>query len=324
MQFLRRLQAKVPSDHQRIARGAMRVAIFLLLGKAAGAFKEMAVAYRYGISDVVDAYQFTMVMANWLPITIVGVLSVVLIPVLVQAHYQDQQRRHRFLNELVAASMVLGGLLVALIWFSWPWVLSVMGTGLSAAAQSMSHELIRAFAPAALLTLLIGISAARLRAHERHINTLLESVPAFSILVWVLLAEPDAQAGPLLWGTLIGYFVQCVWLYGLAQRADQLVVLPRLGFQSEQWPALLTAASIMLVGQVAMSFVGPIDQYAAAKLGDNANATLGYASRFISLMLGVGAASVGRAALPVLADVSSRGERHRAREIALRWSLIMI
>jgi hypothetical protein len=72
------------SDHRRIAQGAMRVAFFLLLGKAAGAFKEMAVAYRYGVSDVVDAYQFTMVMANWLPDTIVGVLSVDLIAVLVR------------------------------------------------------------------------------------------------------------------------------------------------------------------------------------------------------------------------------------------------
>lgn len=61
----------------------MRVAAFLLLGKVFGAFKEMAVAWRYGISDVVDAYQFTLVMASWLPVTIVGALSVVLIPVLV-------------------------------------------------------------------------------------------------------------------------------------------------------------------------------------------------------------------------------------------------
>ncbi len=284
----------------------------------------MAVAYRYGISDVVDAYQFTMVMANWLPVTLVGVLSVVLIPVLVQTRYQDAASRHRFLNELVGATLMLGAALVVLIWVCWPWVVRVMGAGLSPEAQSMSVQLIAAFAPAALLTLLTGISAARLRAHERHINTLLDSVPAFSILIWVLLAAPDAQAGPLLWGTLVGYLVQCVWLYILAQRADQAVVIPKPGFQSEQWPGLLTAASIMLIGQVAMSFVGPIDQYSAANLGGNANSTLGYASRFISLMLGVGAASVGRAALPVLADVNSRGDRHRAREIALRWSLMMI
>lgn len=82
MKALIRKLGNIHPDHQRIFKGAFRVAVFLLLGKAAGAVKEMAVAYRYGVSDAVDAYQFTMTMATWLPVTIVGVLSVVLIPVL--------------------------------------------------------------------------------------------------------------------------------------------------------------------------------------------------------------------------------------------------
>ena len=84
LKALRARLARFDPDHQRIFKGAVRVALFLVLGKAAGAIKEMAVAYRYGISDEVDAYQFTLTMATWLPVTIVGVLSVVLIPVLVR------------------------------------------------------------------------------------------------------------------------------------------------------------------------------------------------------------------------------------------------
>lgn len=315
---------RLHSDHQRIARAAFRVALFLLLGKAAGAFKEMAVAYRYGISDVVDAYQFTMVMANWIPVTMVGVFSVVLIPVLVHAKDHHQKQRQRFIGELLGLMLLLGGGLAAFLWLAWPWVLAVGGKGLGAEVSAMSSELIWAFAPAAVLTLLTGLQAARLRAHERHINTLLDSVPAFSILIFVLAAGPGQGVWPLLWGTLIGYVVQSGSLYYLAQRADGFWGRPRLGFSAEQWPALAHAAGIMLIGQIAMSFVGPIDQYTAATLGDNANATLGYATRFISLMLGVGAASVGRAALPVLADVTRRGDAVRARAIALKWSLMMV
>ncbi|WP_298050850.1 murein biosynthesis integral membrane protein MurJ [uncultured Paenalcaligenes sp.] len=315
---------RLHSDHQRIARAAFRVAFFLLLGKAAGAFKEMAVAYRYGISDVVDAYQFTMVMANWIPVTMVGVFSVVLIPVLVHAKDDSKTKRQQFVGELLGLMLLLGLGVSAALWVIWPWVLSFAGKGLGTEAQAMSAELIWAFAPAAVLTLLTGLQAARLRAHERHINTLLDSVPAFSILLFVLAAGPEQGVWPLLWGTLIGYIVQSGSLYYLAQRADGFWGRPRFGFHAEQWPALAHAAGIMLIGQIAMSFVGPIDQYTAASLGDNANATLGYATRFISLMLGVGAASVGRAALPVLADVTRRGEAVRARSIALKWSLMMV
>ena len=315
---------RLHSDHQRIAKAAFRVAFFLLLGKAAGAFKEMAVAYRYGISDVVDAYQFTMVMANWIPVTIVGVFSVVLIPVLVHAKDHALSKRQRFINELLGLMLLLGVVLAGALWVAWPWVIHLAGKGLNSDVRSMSAELIWAFAPAAVLTLLTGLQAARLRAHERHINTLLDSVPAFSILLFVLAAGPGQGVWPLLWGTLVGYVVQSGSLYYLAQSVDGFWGRPRLRFSAEQWPALAHAAGIMLIGQIAMSFVGPLDQYTAASLGNNANATLGYASRFISLMLGVGAASVGRAALPVLADVMRRGEAVRARAIALKWALMMV
>ncbi len=315
---------RLHSDHQRIARAAFRVALFLLLGKAAGAFKEMAVAYRYGISDVVDAYQFTMVMANWIPVTLVGVFSVVLIPVLVHAKDQSMALRQRFMGEVTGVLCAIGLALGVLIWILWPWVLLWAGKGLNPVVQSMSRELLWAFAPAAVLTLLTGLQAARLRAHERHINTLLDSVPAFSILLFVLMASPGQGVAPLLWGTLVGYAIQSISLFYLARRADGFYAYPRLGFSAQQWPDLAHAVGIMLIGQVAMSFVGPLDQYTAAQLGDNANATLGYASRFIALMLGVGAASVGRAALPVLADVTRRGDAVRARTIALKWSLAMV
>lgn len=321
--FKQRLQG-LHHDHRRIAAGALRVAFFLLLGKAAGAFKEMAVAYRYGVSDTVDAYQFTMVMANWLPVTLVGALSVVLIPVLVNLRKHSQAERRLFLEQLLGWALSLGAVLALVIYAAWPWVLQMMGKGLSPSVQQMSQELLFAFAPAALLTVSIGVSAARLRARERHINTLLDSLPAFMILIMVLLAGASPGVGPLLWGTITGMFLQALLLFALACRADQLWLRPRLGCSAQQWPALLKAASVMLIGQVAMSFVGPIDQYTAASLGSNANATLGYATRLISVVLAIGAASVGRAALPVLADIQSQGEQTRARALSLKWSMLML
>ncbi|NYT58992.1 hypothetical protein H0A65_08665 [Alcaligenaceae bacterium] len=321
--FKQRL-AGLHSDHKRIAQGAMRVAFFLLLGKAAGAFKEMAVAYRYGVSDAVDAYQFTMVMANWLPVTIVGALSVVLIPVLVRSRREDRAARSLFLGELQAWLIAGGTVLAVGTYVAWPWVLEWAGMGLPEQARRMSGELMFAFAPAALLTLMTGLSAARLRAHERHINTLLDSVPAIVILVWVLLAATVDDVGPLMWGTLVGYLIQSAWLLWLSARADGMWGRPRWSMRAHQWPDLVKAAGVMLVGQVAMSFVGPIDQYTAAGLDGNANATLGYASRLLSLLLGLGAASVGRAALPVLADIQARGDQHRARSMALKWSALML
>ncbi|CAM4011576.1 Virulence factor MviN [Bordetella tumulicola] len=327
--FLKALIRKVNAihpDHQRIFKAAFRVAIFLILGKAAGALKEMAVAYRYGVSDAVDAYQFTMTMATWLPVTIVGVLGVVLIPVLVRLRRKGGVERDLFIRELQGWMLLVGVALALLTALAWPWVLQWLGSGLSVQVANMSTQLLVAFVPVTVFVLMAGISGARLRSHERHVNTLLDSVPAIATLAWVMLAVTTEQdVAPLLWGTLVGYAIQAVWLAWLAARADKgFWGSPRLSLQSPHWPELLSAAGIMLVGQVAMSFVGPLDQYTAANLGDNANATLGYASRLLSLLLGIGAVSVGRAALPVLADIQSRGDAVRARAMALKWSGLML
>jgi len=325
LKALARKLGNIHPDHLRIFKGAFRVAVFLLLGKAAGAVKEMAVAYRYGVSDAVDAYQFTMTMATWLPVTIVGVLSVVLIPVLVRLRRAEETERRLFIGELQGWVAAAGVALALLTWFAWPQVLGMLGQGLSAQVREMTGELLAAFAPVAALLLVAGISAARLRAQERHVNTLLDSVPAVATLAWVMLAASADGVGPLLWGTLVGYAIQTVWLAWLAARADGgFWGAPRLSLRSPHWPELMSAAGVMLIGQVAMSFVGPLDQYAAANLGANANATLGYASRLLSLLLGIGAVSVGRAALPVLADVQARGDTGRARVMALKWSVLMV
>ncbi|CCN21651.1 putative membrane protein [Bordetella bronchiseptica 1289] len=325
MKAIRRKLDAIHPDHQRIFKGAFRVAVFLILGKAAGAIKEMAVAYRYGVSDAVDAYQFTMTMATWLPVTIVGALSVVLIPVLVRLRRAGGHERDRFVRELQGWSLAAGLALALLTWMAWPHVLDWLGGGLSGTVDGMTHELLLAFAPVTALLLMAGISAARLRSHERHVNTLLDSVPAVTTLAWVMLAASADSVGPLLWGTLVGYAIQAAWLAWLAARADGgFWGWPAFTLRSPHWPELAAAAGVMLVGQVAMSFVGPLDQYAAANLGSNANATLGYASRLLSLVLGIGAVSVGRAALPVLADVQSRGDGARARAMALKWSALMV
>lgn len=323
--LISRLNAIHP-DHQRIFKAAFRVALFLILGKAAGALKEMAVAYRYGVSDAVDAYQFTMTMTNWLPVTIVGVLGVVLIPVLVRLRRTGGGERDLFICELQGWMLLIGLVLAVTTALAWPWVLQWLGSGLSVEVASMSTQLLLAFVPVTVFLLMAGISGARLRSHERHVNTLLDSVPAMTTLAWVMLAATSPQdVGPLLWGTLVGYAIQAIWLAWLAARADGgFWGVPRLTMQSSHWPELVSAAGIMLVGQVAMSFVGPIDQYTAANLGDNANATLGYAARLLSLLIGIGAVSVGRAALPVLADIQGRGDHARARGMALKWSMLML
>ena len=52
-------------EHHAIARGMAWITLFVFVGKLAGAAKEMTIAYRYGVSDQVDAYLFIYNLISW-------------------------------------------------------------------------------------------------------------------------------------------------------------------------------------------------------------------------------------------------------------------
>ena len=77
--------AKFHPDHQAIARGMVLVVLFVFFGKLAGAAKEVAIAWRYGVSEEVDAYLLVLNLVSW-P---VGVWFSVLTVVLVHGAFAD-------------------------------------------------------------------------------------------------------------------------------------------------------------------------------------------------------------------------------------------
>lgn len=313
----------VHADHRRILRSAILVSFFVLIGKSAGAFKEMAIAYRYGISPAVDAYQLTLTMITWVPGTVATVLGVVLIPTLVRLEKAPERERKLFLSELQGASLVLGILLAGGLYCVWDSVLRVMDAHLSPTTLELSREMARGMSFISAFTLLICVSGARLQARERHVNTLLECIPATVLLAWILLTPDKNTYLPLAWGTTLGFLLQAAYLSILAARADGIPFGLRFGFRSSQWPTLYRAVGVFIVGQMVMSLVTPLDQYLVAGLGSGAIATLSYANRLLTLLLSMGALAIGRATLPVFSDILNSSTPDRARTTAFKWALVM-
>ncbi|WP_309835507.1 lipid II flippase MurJ [Caballeronia sp. LZ065] len=301
----------------------MWVSAFALLAKCAGAFKEMAIAYRYGISNIVDAYQLSFTAISWLPTVFVTVLSVVLIPTLVGMHMKHKEERARFLGELDVMALVVGAALAALLYFAWPLALKLIGRNLSEETRTLSRQMMFWMWPIGILTLTVCIHAARLQARERHVNTFLESVPAICTLCLVLGWQTDRMSLPLVIGSTAGFFVQAFLLIMLSRKADGIRPHYRLGFTSPQWPKMGRAVGVFMIGQFIMALDTPLDQYFVAGLGDGGIATLGYANRIIALLVGMGAVAISRATLPVLSEMLSKGDHARARTIALKWSMVM-
>jgi putative peptidoglycan lipid II flippase len=166
------------------------------------------------------------------------------------------------------------------------------------------------------LGVVIGLFSAWMLAAGRHVNTLLESVPALTILV-ALLMFPDGGVKPLLWGTLAGFFLHLTTLAVPLVRQGEIAA-PRFVRLAPQWTPFWQGFGIMLTGQVLMSFTGIIDQFFAARLGTGAIATLSYANRILTLILGMGAMAVSRATLPVFSRAQAQGAQQTNR-VATHW-----
>ncbi|MCC2973782.1 lipid II flippase MurJ [Massilia sp. IC2-476] len=306
--------------HAAILRGLVLVALFTLLGKLMGAAKEMAVAYRYGLAAEVDAYQFLYTLVSW-PIGIwSSVLTAVLVPLAARMQGAGPAELPRFRAELLGLAIVFGLGLALLAWLLIGAILSLGKAGLPAPAAGLAQAALPGLVLLLPLGLLTTLQSAWMLAAGRHVNTLLDSIPTFFIAAAVL-AFPSGSIKPLVWGTVAGCgFHLAALLLPMARRRE--LEAPSFSLVSPQWTWFWQGFGIMLGGQALMSFTTVIDQFYAAGLGTGAIATLGYANRVLSLILGLAAVAVARATLPVFSQAQPEGPA-TLWPLALGWARLM-
>jgi putative peptidoglycan lipid II flippase len=316
-----RFQATHP-DHHAIASGMLWVALFALLGALARAAREMAIAYRYGVSAEVDAYLFVFNLVCW-PIAVwFSVLAIVLVPLSARIRQHAPAELATFRSELLGLALLLGVVLACIAWAGLSVLLRSTWTGLPAATVTYALTTVPVLSLLAPLGVLIALFSAWMLTAGRHANTLLEGVPALVLLV-ALIAVAGGGLAPLVWGTLIGFALHMAILGFYLARHGELEP-PRFSLQSAQWSPFWQGFGIMLAGQALMSLVGIVDQFFVARLGTGAIATLSYANRILQLMLGLGAMAVSRATLPVFSRAQAQGQvlRHVYR-MAMLWARLL-
>lgn len=318
--IVRRVQihlADPESHHRKIAVGFVWVSLFVLVGKLAGAAKEMAIAWRYGVNEMVDAYVFIFNLVSW-PVSVwSSVLTVVLVPLVARLRQDSPSELPRFRGGLLGLTLIIGLALGILAWLGLPALLRADWIGLSPRAITEALDMTGALALLVPMGVLISLFSAWMLACGHHRNTLFEAIPALVILA-ALLCPSGFLPEPLLWGTVAGIAFQMVALAAPLRQRGELQA-PAFSFRSPVWRGFWSGISIMAVGQVLMSFTSIIDQFFAAGLGPGALSTLSYANRILALILGMGAMAIGRATLPVFSEVSAKNGTD-VNALALRWA----
>ncbi len=294
------------------------VSSFVLLAKIAGAAKEMAVAWRYGVGAEVDAYLLVFNLVS-LPATIsFSVLAVVLIPLAARVRGDTPQQLPRFGAELLGLTVIGGLALAAVGMFALPALLTGKWLGLPGRTTDLAVQMVPVLVWLTPLGLIVALYSTWTMSVGRYINTLFEGLPAIGILVAVLMT---GGIEPLMWGSLAGTLVQLGVL--VASGGDRVFrVAPAFRVSSPQWAPFWQGFGIMMVGQAILSLTTVIDQFFAARLGEGAISSLGYAGRILALALSLVATAVTRSTLPVFSQSRASGGVDVQR-IARRWTTLL-
>ena len=307
-------------NHKRIAGGAMMVGLLTLVAKSFAAFRELAIASRFGISDVVDSYQLAVTVTTWLPTLLSSTMTVVLVPSLVRRAAGGDRG---FLEELNGTILLLGAAVMLLVWTAAPAISAILASKADPRTLGMTLTMARQMAPVSLFLLLSAYLSARLQARQNFAFSVTEAVPALTIALAVVLPLGLSGTTPLVGGTLVGFFFQALVLAALVSKADPPLGTVRIRHRSAGWSPLYGAFLVTIGGQVALAFATPVDQAFAARIGPGAVATLGYANRIVALFTGAGAVVLARALLPVFSAAVATGDPMLGARQARQWAWLL-
>lgn len=303
-----------------IAKDMALVMSFALLAKFLGAAKEIVVAWRYGVSEIVDVYLYVFNILS-VPVGLwYSVLTAILIPLLSNLRNDNSSELSLFRSELNGFTLLVA-VSIGLTFFA------IMPVFLQSTLSGLTrNQVVNATHASVLMSAIIpfGIMAhlgsVHMMSDRRHANTFLEGIPALFIMLSVLVYK-SMTIFPLVWGTVIGFLCQAIITLKLYAKFWRNLI-PRFTFRSSAWKYFFCSLGALIVGQFLLSITSIVDQFFAVDIGPGSISALGYSNRILSLILTLCATAVARAALPVFSSGQYAGSLLLA-SVVRRWSLAM-
>jgi len=311
--------------NRKILRAAFLVGLLTLLAKCAATVKELMVARWFGRSDALDAFLIAFLLPSSLLGIVMGALGSSLIPsfVAIRQEHGTAAAQRLFSSVLVLAliALIAGALLLGLLA---PYYLPLLGSGFSPAKLRLTRMLLYALLPFVLFNGVASCVSAVLNAGERFaLPALTPLLTPLATIVFIQFAAVPWGAFSIVAGVVVASFLEAsllVWslrFQGLRFSLKWMGLDPPLRRVLRQYPPLLAAAFVS-------GGVGMIDQAMAAMLAPGSVAALNYGNRVISVVVALGASSLGTAVLPYFSKMVAENDWRGCRHTLKRYSLLLV
>jgi putative peptidoglycan lipid II flippase len=286
------------SGTRQVFGAAITVALLATLVKLVTVAQELVVAYRFGISDTLDAFWIALLIPSLFTYVLGGSLNVALIPSFIQVREREgTQAAQKLLSEVIAWSINLLGIITVLLITTAPLYLRLLASGFSPEKLALTTHLLYIVAPIVLLGGISNVWGAVLNAGERFALVALAPVAVPAMGALLLLAAKSWGIFALALGMVCGGALEMA-LLGLALKRQGFSLRPRWSGRSASLRQVARQFTPKMAGAFLRSGSSLVDHAMAAMLLAGSVAALNYGYRVIGPLLGVAGTALGTAVTP--------------------------
>ena len=303
-----------------------RVMSLTFAGKLAGLLADVLLAARLGTGQTADALFVALGFPLFVDTVTRESAKFSLVPIFVQYRTEHPDRYHRFVSGLLNASLASGALLLIVAGVTAPWIVQMLGPGMSAEGTAQATYLLWVCGPLLLFAPVITIQGVLLNSEERFSRVALRSAVTPGIVALTLLAtwnQPGAAtwaAGAYSAGFAVYFAVLAAGIWRNAEfqykwnacltskdmgEVRAALSWPSMGFIVRQVARLLERAIASLV------MVGGVSSYY-------------FASRIYSGIQSVIGTSIATTGLPDLSLQHTKGDRKEAQQQVRRQAFQVV
>ncbi len=286
--------------------------------------KEMAVAFRFGAGDSVDAFLVAFLPVAFTLNLIAGSVPSAILPTFVKV--REQKGARAGLELIKSAQLLMLGTLLGVSLFLAlvsPILMPLIGRNFGPAKLALTERMFLTMLPVVMFSGLATVGASLLTALDTYSAVaLLPIVTPTVILCLTLAAASTMGIYALAVGTLAGAAIEVSLLHGLCLRYG-LNLLPRwhgfsadLRYSLRQYLPMVAATMIM----TSSSFV---DQAMAASLGSGSVSSYAYGTRAVIAILGIVTMAVSTAVFPHFSKLLAVQNYKAVERTALKYGLLV-
>ena len=296
------------ATQSRVFSALLTVSTLTAIVKVAGAAKVLFIAHQFGIRDDLDAFFIAILLPSFFADVSAASTTAALIPTMVEAREKEGPEAARRLAAGITlwTLLLLSAAMLFASFLSGP-LIGLLASGFQPAKLELTRQLFLGLLPILVLS---GLGATwRAILNAQHDYALAAAVPVITPLATIVAVVAGAGrwgASALVIGSLAGALLEVLCLsLGLARHG--LLVMPRLAFSDRATRTVIRQYVPMLGSSLVFSASNLVSQSMAATLGSGSVSALNYGSKLVNVILAIGPASIGTAALPHFARIVTRG-----------------